>query len=130
MHRELWSDHPDDALQVVDRGKLDGDLAFAPTEVDPHPSVQHVGQPIGEFMESRGRDPMRGRTSRRPTIAGGFTGRRRHDFLGRSYRQAFGHDPSRELVLGVPIGQRKQRARMAGGDHASSDPPRTGSTGS
>ena len=30
----------DDALQVVDRGELDGDLALAPAEVDPDPGVE------------------------------------------------------------------------------------------
>ena len=43
-------DEGNDALQVVNRGELDDDLALGSAQVDPNPGVEVIGEPIGEIL--------------------------------------------------------------------------------
>ena len=62
-----WRHGRHDAVEIVDRRELDGDLAAGLAQVDPHPGLEVVGQPGREFVEA-GRPPMRGT---RPAAPGG-----------------------------------------------------------
>src|SRR6201986_505069 len=55
----------DDALKVVDRGELDGDLALVPAHLHLDPRLEKVGEAVGQVAERRGNGLRAGRPAGR-----------------------------------------------------------------
>src|SRR2546430_2458803 len=62
---QLGRHHGDDALEVVDRGELDGDLALTPADVHADTGVEGVGQLVRELGDGRRGEPLARRRARR-----------------------------------------------------------------
>ena len=52
----LVPDQGHNALQVINRGELDDDLALGPSQFDFHSSLEVVGEPISEILGLRRND--------------------------------------------------------------------------
>src|SRR5690242_8939600 len=80
----------DDPLEVVDRGELDGDASLGLPEVDLHPGLESIGQPVGQIDQPRSDRlvaPASGRGVVTVHVAEG------NDLFDRTHRQALGNDP-------------------------------------
>ena len=114
--------HPDDPLQVVDRGELDGDPALAPAEVDLDPGLEPVREPVGQVASAPGACGLA-----RASAAGFFAGRRRPARARRSPRSRAPRAPrrrsGRRAAPAAPASSSaEQRPGVPGGEHAGGDP--------
>ncbi len=80
-------------------GELDGDLALDLAQIDPHPGLQVVGQPVSQLL-GLGRDELRLPASARPAVASGLP--QRDQLLDGPDGQTLGHDPLGDAAPGRP----------------------------
>ena len=106
-----------DAVEVLDRGELDGQLALSLTEVDPHPGVESVREPRGQVVQLR----VAG-SGTRFAGSGSVVTTERDDLLDVAYRQPLGHDPLCQALHGGTVGKSEQRSRVTGAQNTGGDP--------
>src|ERR1700761_208414 len=106
------------AIQIVERGKLDGDLALAASQLYLDPSLQGVGQSIGQVTQARsgGLGPSLPTRAILLTVADG------DDLLDRPDRQTFGNNAVGQTFLGGRVVQRQQRPGVTSAQHTCGDP--------
>src|SRR6202034_4056630 len=111
----LWGHSLDDALEVVDGGELDGDLALVAAHLYFDPGLEQIRQPVGEVTQRGGDWLGRGWA---PGSLFPFVGAEGDDLLDRADRESLGDDPLRQALLGEGGVEREKSTGVAGADHA------------